>query len=95
MKNNVVTNSFEQVKSCRKVLNVESATNYLDDAVAYMLEAVEALDAHLQPLLGSEHPIGCAEERIKGDSEVAERIMSNADAIRGRSDRIRMLIDRL
>lgn len=81
--------------TCRRSLNIEVATNELEGAVADMREAIEALSSHLAPLLSHERPTGEGCERIKGDSEVAERIMSQADVIRGRSACIRDLIDRL
>ncbi len=90
-----VKNSMPINGACRRNLNVENATNSLDDAVAGLREVVDALEAHLQPLLGDERPIGNSEDRCRGDSEVAERILTNADGIRARSIRIRELIDRL
>lgn len=89
---NVKTNP---VPSCRRNLNVESATNVLDGAIADLSETIEALEQHLRPLLGDERPCTLGEDRCRGESEVAERILCNADAIRGSSERIRQLIDRL
>lgn len=81
--------------AARRNLNVENATNQLEGAVSDMREAVEALEAHLQPLLATERPCGIGEDRQQGESEVAERIISSADYVRGASARIRELIDRL
>lgn len=79
----------------RRNLNVENAANVLDGAVADLHETVQALESHLQPLLGDDRPCEKACDRSRGDSEVAERLLDNADAVRGRSERIRQLIDRL
>lgn len=81
--------------SCRRNLNVENAVNDLDGAVADLREALEALEHHIAPLLGSERPQEVGGDRTQGESDLAERILCNADRIRARSARIRELIDRL
>lgn len=80
---------------CRRKLNVENAANSIDGAVSDLRDAVDALETHLQPLLGDERPCAKGEDRPRGDSEVAEQLMCHADAVRGRAERIRQLIDRL
>lgn len=79
----------------RRNLNVENATSDLDDAVAGLREAVEALEHHLSPLLAPERPCDAGCDRAQGESEVAERILTNADRTRQSSARIRELIERL
>ena len=81
--------------SVRRNLNVESATNELDGAVADLREAVSALESHLAPLLAPEFPYGVGNDRAQGESELAERILSNADRTRKSSERIHYLIHRL
>jgi hypothetical protein len=83
------------ISAVRRNLNVENATNDLDDAVAGLREAVEALENHLAPLLSPEHPRGPCWDRAQGESDLAERILAQADRTRQSSDRIRELIDRL
>lgn len=79
----------------RRNLNVENAASELDRSVIDLHEAVEALEHHLEPLLACKSPVSAGEERRKGESELAERILSNADSISSRSARIRDLIERL
>lgn len=79
----------------RRNLNVESATCDLEGAVDVLREVVGALENHLAPLLAPERPEGPCCDRTRGESEVAERILSSADQVRDRSARIRELIDRL
>jgi hypothetical protein len=96
MKDNVMLKSSAMSPApCRRNLNVESAANVLDSAIADLNDAVDALNSHLQPLLSDERPSTAAEDRERGGSEVADRIMSSADQIRCRTARIRDLIDRL
>lgn len=81
--------------SVRRNLNVESATNELDGAVAHLREAVSALESNLAPLLAPERPCDIANDRAQGESELAERILSNAERTRQSSERIHDLIQRL
>jgi len=87
--------SIGQAAAPRRNLNVELATNTLDGAVADLREAIEALEHHLAPLLAPERPEASGLCRERGDSELAERIMADADAIQSRTARLRELIDRL
>lgn len=79
----------------RRNLNVESATNELEGAVDDLRETVSLLESLLSPLLAPERPCGVGGDRSCGESELAERILTQADRTRQSSDRIRELIDRL
>lgn len=82
-------------EAVRRNLNVEAAANDLDGATIDLTESISALANHLQPLLADERPWDVGPDRARGDSEVAERILSNADRARDGAARIRDLIDRL
>lgn len=79
----------------RRNLNVESAINDLDGAVSDLRDAVSELESQLAPLLAPERPCGNDCDRSQGESELADRILSNFDRTRQLSARIRELIDRL
>lgn len=79
----------------RRNLNVENATNDLDAATSLLREAISDLAEHLGPILAPERPHEPGKDRSEGDSEVAERILTNIDRVQGVTDRIRDLIARL
>ena len=89
------TKSSAPTSAVRRNLNVETATNALDSAAGDLVEAVNALEERLAPLLSNERPYETGDDRAEGDSELSERILSVADRVRGRTARIRDLIDRL
>lgn len=82
----------------RRALNVEVSAGQLDEATHNVMDAVNAIEDALQPLLGPVHPenvAGEAKQRMAGESEVAERILSRVDQLQNSAARIRDLINRL
>lgn len=79
----------------RRLLNVESAAGSLEGAAADLSEAMKALEERLRPILAPARPSEECGDRLKGDSDVAERIHSSVDVVRGVTASIRDLADRL
>lgn len=84
-----------QSATVRRTLNVEAAAADVSSSVDELRDAIVALEQHLAPLLSGERPVPCETDRPDGESEVAERLRQQAALIRGSSDRVRMLIERL
>lgn len=81
--------------ACRTALNVERSTSDLEASLREMGDAVAALEDVVAPLLSSAVDDSLGSDRAPADSEVAERIMLQADAAGRYAARIRSLIARL
>lgn len=79
----------------RANLNVETAANQIYRATEELQDAITCLANRLQPLLAPERPLPLNEDRAKGESELAECLLQQADYVRSRVFEIRGLIDRL
>ena len=79
----------------KKSLNVEMAISVLDGSAMDLDAALTNLVSRLQPLLKPPMPQSEVLERMRGESEISERILVNSDRVSEFKDRISDLIERL
>ena len=85
----------KMANSIRRTLGAESALYSLQARVQELTEAAQALHNTLEPLMTCDYPSTPGTDREHGQSEYAEKLLSESDQIDRVTNILRRMIDRL
>lgn len=74
---------------------ISMVLSVLDSNLSNLQDEIGLLVQKLKPVLESERPKDCYEERNKGETELGENLLQKSDRITGMTDTIRDLVNRI